>query len=141
MVDDWKEFPLSQLYDFCSGLSKSRSAFGSGYGFLSFKDVFYNFFVPDKLSELVNSTEKEQESFSIKRGDVFLTRTSETMDELGMSCVSLKDYKSATFNGFTKRLRPKSDSNIVPEYAAYFFRSPKFRNEITAMSSLSTSRS
>jgi type I restriction enzyme S subunit len=133
-----KEVPLSQLYEFRSGLSKPRSEFGFGYGFLSFKNVFYNFFIPDKLSEFVNSTEQERESCSIKRGDVFLTRTSETMEELGMSCVALKDYESATFNGFTKRLRPKANTKIVPEYAGYFFRSPKFRREVTAMSSLST---
>jgi len=60
------------------------------------------------------------------------------MEELGMSCVALEDYESATFNGFTKRLRPKDNTAIVPEYAAYYFRSPKFRLEITAMSSLST---
>ena len=138
LPDDWKEYPLNELYDFRSGLSKPRSEFGFGYGFLSFKDVFYNFFVPDKLSELVNSTEQERQSCSIKKGDVFLTRTSETMDELGMSCIALKDYEGATFNGFTKRLRPKINISIIPEYAGYFFRSPKFRYEVTAMSSLCT---
>ena len=90
------------------------------------------------MSELVNSTEQERESCSIIKGDVFLTRTSETMEELGMSCVALKDYESATFNGFTKRLRPKANAKIVPEYAGYYFRSPKFRREVTAMSLLST---
>ena len=55
-----------------------------------------------------------------------------------MSCVALKDVESATFNGFTKRLRPKPGIEIVPEYAAYFFRGPRFRREVTAMSSLST---
>ncbi len=138
MVGEWKEVPISHLYEFRSGLSKPRSEFGFGYGFLSFKHIFYNFFVPDKLSELVNSTEREREYCSIKRGDVFLTRTSETMEELGMSCVALKNYESATFNGFTKRLRPKANTKIVPEYAGYFFRSQKFRREVTAMSSLST---
>ena len=75
---------------------------------------------------------------SIKRGDVFLTRTSETVKELGMSCVALKDYKNATFNGFTKRLRPKENIDIVPEYAGYYFRTSKFRKEVTSMSSAST---
>jgi type I restriction enzyme S subunit len=138
MAGEWKEVPLGQLYDFRSGLSKPRSEFGSGHAFLSFKDVFYNIFVPNKLTELVNSTEQERELCSIERGDVFLTRTSETMEELGMSCVALRNYIAATFNGFTKRLRPKSGTNIVPEYAGYFFRSPKFRRVVTAMSSLST---
>jgi type I restriction enzyme S subunit len=137
-MSDWKEIPLGELYEIRSGLSKPKSDFGHGYPFLAFKDVFYNTFVPENLVQLVKSTPKERESCSIKRGDVFLTRTSETQDELGMSCVALKDYENATFNGFTKRLRPKPGTKIFPEYSGYFFRSPKFRQKITAMSSLST---
>jgi type I restriction enzyme S subunit len=138
MLDEWTVASLDYIYDFSSGLSKPREEFGFGYGFLSFKDVFYHYFIPEKLEQLVNSTEKEQQTCSIERGDVFLTRTSETMDELGMSCVALKNYERATFNGFTKRLRPKIAAQIVPEYAGYYFRSPSFRREVTAMSSLST---
>jgi type I restriction enzyme S subunit len=55
-----------------------------------------------------------------------------------MSSVALRDYEGATFIGFTKRLRPKSTHQIVPEYAAYYFRSPRFRGEMSAFSSLST---
>ena len=138
MAVKWKTMPLGELYDFSSGLSKQRDQFGFGHGFLSFKDVFYNYFTPEKLNQLVNSSATEQAACSIKRGDVFLTRTSETQDELGMSCVALRTYEKATFNGFTKRLRPKANSQIVPEYAGYYFRSPFFRRAVSAMSSLST---
>jgi type I restriction enzyme S subunit len=138
MGGKWPIVPLGKLYDFRSGLSKPSSAFGSGYSFLSFKDVFYNYFVPENLTELVNSTTRERESCSVRKGDVFLTRTSETMEELGMSCVALRDYEDATFNGFTKRLRPKSGVQIVPEYAGFYFRSWRFRCEVTAMSTMST---
>ena len=60
------------------------------------------------------------------------------MDELGMSCVALCDIPNATFNGFTKRLRPKDDRRVAPEYAGYYFRSPNFRQAVTAMSTMST---
>jgi len=138
MAGEWETVPLGELYDFSSGLSKPRSEFGSGYPFLAFKDVFYSFFVPKELSQLVNSTDQERARCSVRRGDVFLTRTSETMNELGMSCVALRDIPNATFNGFTKRLRPKIDDKVVPEYAGYYFRSSRFRQSVTAMSSMST---
>ena len=138
MAGEWVSYSLDQLYDFSSGLSKPRSAFGRGHPFLSFKDIFYNSAVPLQLEELVDSTEKERTQCSVRRGDVFLTRTSETMDELGMSSVALRDVANATFNGFTKRLRPKSPSKVVPEYARYYFRAPAFRQAVTAMSSMST---
>lgn len=135
---EWKEYTLDKVYDFGSGLSKSADQFGFGHGFVGFKDVFYNYFLPDQLTQLVNSTEKDRVTCSVKAGDVFLTRTSETQEELGMSSVALKDYPNATFNGFTKRLRPKGDVEVVPEYAAYYFRSQLFRGNVTSMSSITT---
>jgi len=138
MGSEWPTVRLGDLYEFSSGLSKPRSAFGSGYPFLSFKDVFHNIVVPSELSELVNSSEKEREQCSIRGGDVFLTRTSETQEELGMSSVALKSIPDATFNGFTKRLRPRTGAPIDPRYAAYYFRSPAFRRAVGSMSSLST---
>lgn len=105
---------------------------------MTFKDVFYNYFTPELLGDFVQATEKERESCSILRGDVFLTRTSETMHELGMSCVALRDYKDATFNGFCKRLRPKPDSDLLPEYVGYYLRSPRFRQAVSALSTMST---
>jgi type I restriction enzyme S subunit len=137
-MSEWKEYNLNEVYDFASGLSKGAEEFGFGHGFLGFTDIFKNFFVPNELTSLVNSTEKEQQSCSIKRGDVFLTRTSETDEDLGMSCVALKDYPNATFNGFTKRLRPKGNVEILPEYAGFYFRSPKFRATVSGMSSITT---
>lgn len=127
----------SELYVSSSGLSKASDQFGYGFPFLSYKDVFNNYYAPEKLNTLVNSTEKDRQKCSVKRGDVFLTRTSETTDELGMSCVALEDYENATFNGFTKRLRPLTEE-IVPEYAAYFFRSSYFRAQCQSLASLIT---
>ena len=138
MGSKWKTALLTDHYDISSGLSKPAKDFGSGYPFLSFKDVFYNYFVPDKLTELVETSVKEQMNCSVKRGDLFLTRTSETMHELGMSSVALKNYDNATFNGFCKRLRPKQDSDLVPEYVGYYLRSPKFRQRMLAFSTMST---
>lgn len=135
---EWNSYNLDEVYDFDSGLSKSRKEFGFGYPFVTFKDVFYNFFIPEKLTELANTSEKERVRCSVKRGDVFLTRTSETMDELGKSSVALKDYPEATFNGFTKRLRLNGKVNVYPEYAGYYFRSPRFRAEINSMATMTT---
>ncbi|WP_222888903.1 restriction endonuclease subunit S [Enterobacter sp. C2] len=138
MGSNWKTTKLLDHYDIRSGLSKPAKDFGSGHPFLTFKDVFYNYFTPDELGDLVQSNDKERENCSVKRGDVFLTRTSETMHELGMSCVALQDYENATFNGFCKRLRPHQNSELVPEYVGYYLRSPKFRQSMLAFSTMST---
>lgn len=138
MGSKWKTSFLTDHYIISSGLSKPAKDFGTGYPFLSFKDIFYNYFLPDSFTQLVQSTDKERASCSVRRGDVFLTRTSETMHELGMSSVALKDYTDATFNGFCKRLRPRETSELEPEYVGYYLRSPIFRQSMLAFSTMST---
>lgn len=133
----WEYIRLSELYEVHNGLSKGGKFFGNGFPFLSFSTVFNNWFLPAVLPDLVQSTEKEQISYSIERGDVFITRTSETMDELGMSSVALKSYPQATYNGFTKRLRP-IDNRILPEFVGYYLRCPVFRGGFRAFSTMTT---
>ena len=132
-------YKLKELYSISSGLSKSTSQFGYGNPFLSFSVVFNNYHIPNTLIDLVNTSPVEVRRFSIKRGDVFVTRTSEKLDELGKSCVALQDYQKATFNGFCKRLRPIVDENIIlPEYAQYLFRSKQFTDQIIYSCPMST---
>ncbi len=140
MPENWKKYKFSELFETASGLSKSRDQFGFGSPFLTFKDVFYNYFIPPELGDLANTTEKEQIRGSVKRGDIFLTRTSETLHELGMSSIALKDYPNATFNGFCKRLRPKKGSTVKihPEFIGYFLRSKSFRNEVSQHATMTT---
>ena len=136
-MSEWKKVKLGELYEVHNGLSKGRQFFGTGFPFLTFSKVFNNWFLPEQLESLVQTTDKEREACSIKAGDVFITRTSETMDELGMSSVALKDYPNATYNGFTKRLRPKTD-RVFPRYMGYYLRTPKFRGQFMAFSSMTT---
>ena len=136
-MSEWKKVKLGELYEVHNGLSKGRQFFGTGFPFLTFSNVFNNWFLPDQLESLVQTTDKEREACSIKAGDVFITRTSETMDELGMSSVALKDYPNATYNGFTKRLRPKTD-RVNPRYIGYYLRTPKFRGQFMAFSTMTT---
>lgn len=131
------EYRLGELYSVSNGLSKAGSFFGTGFPFLTFSTVFNMYFIPDEITDYVQSTENEQHTFSIKEGDIFITRTSETVEELGMSCVALKDYPNATFNGFCKRLRPTTDKTN-PKFIGYYLRTPYFRSNFTKVASLIT---
>ena len=123
---------FSELYDISSGLSSTKEQAGHGAPFVSFSTVFNNYFLPDELPDLMDTSMADQEKYSVKRGDILITRTSETVDELAMSCVALKDYPKATFSGFVKRLRPKEKSTVYDKYMAFFLRSEYFRNVINA---------
>ncbi|MCW5918641.1 MAG: type I restriction endonuclease subunit S, partial [Bacteroidetes bacterium] len=97
------KYKFNKLYEMSSGISSKPEQAGHGSPFASFSTVFNNYFLPDELPDLMDVSEQEQETYSIKNGDILLTRTSETIDELAMSCVALKDFPKATFSGFTKR--------------------------------------
>ena len=137
---EWKEYKLGEIYEVHNGLSKGREFFGSGYPFISFSTVFNKWFIPEIITDLAQTTESEQESYSIKAGDILVTRTSETADELGMSCVALRDIPNATYNGFCKRMRQyNKDVDVDPKYVGYYMRNPEFRKKFQAFAgSMST---
>lgn len=126
------KYAFADLYDMTSGISSTKEQAGHGAPFVSFSTVFNNYFLPDELPDLMDTSEREQETYSIKKGDILITRTSETVDELAMSCVALKDYPRATYSGFVKRLRPKTTGIAYDKYMAFFLRSKYFRKVINS---------
>lgn len=126
------KYAFSDLYDISSGISSTKKQAGHGAPFVSFSTVFNNYFLPDELPDLMDTSAVDQEKCSVKKGDILITRTSETVDELAMSCVVLKDYPKATFSGFVKRLRPKTTGIAYDKYMSFFLRSEYFRKVINA---------
>jgi len=121
------------------GLRKSKEDFGQGTPMLDMKTVIRYPFIPNTLNSYVQVSDEEIAKYSIRYGDVFLNRTSETNDELACCCVSTKDM-NAVYNGFVNRLRPKDDQTIYPPYAAGYFRSAVYRREIMDISTVFTTR-
>ncbi|WP_345427490.1 restriction endonuclease subunit S [Halioxenophilus aromaticivorans] len=126
-----KKYRFCDLYTMSSGISSTKDQAGHGSPFLSFSVVFNNYFVPDELPDLMATSDKEKETYSIKSGDIFLTRTSEVVDELAMSCVAIKDYPDASYSGFLKRLRPTQTDITYSKFMAFYLRSPMFRKTMT----------
>lgn len=129
-------YQFSKLYEMSSGISSTKEQAGHGAPFASFSVVFNNYFLPDQLDDKMNTSIKEQETFSIKKGDILITRTSETIDELAMSCIALKDYPCATYSGFVKRLRPLTKGVADDKYMAFYLRSKLFRKTMTNNASM-----
>lgn len=123
---EWVLGKLRNVGDTQNGISKSSEFFGKGFPFVSYGDVYKNYSLPSTVSGLVDSTSEEQKRYSVKKGDIFFTRTSETIEEVGFSCVCEKDIPNATFAGFLIRVRPFSDKLYTP-YAKYYFRSSHLR--------------
>lgn len=67
----------------------------------------------------------------------FFTRTSETIEEVGLTAVCLKSIEKATFAGFLIRVRPNKDI-INPLFSKYYFRSEHHRQFIVKEMNLVT---
>jgi type I restriction enzyme S subunit len=126
-VNKLTKYKFSDLYEMNSGISSTPEQAGHGAPFCSFTTVFNNYFLPTHLPDLMDTSIDEQRIYSLKEGDILLTRTSETIDALGMSSVAISDYPHATFSGFLKRLRPLQNDITYHKYMAFYLRSPLFR--------------
>ncbi len=107
-----------------NGISKSSDYFGEyDYPFVNYGDVYNNYELPRNYSNFVNSSESDRKLYSVEYGDVFFTRTSETIEEIGLSATCLEDVKAAVFSGFLIRFRPNNINELYPEYSKFYFRS------------------
>lgn len=119
--EHWEVRPLRYLGNCQNGINIGAEYFGYGSPFISYGDVYRNPELPTVFDGLVQSTENDKRIYSVQRGDVLFTRTSETIEEIGFSSTCLTDVKDATFAGFVIRFRPKKNT-LLPEYSKYYFR-------------------
>jgi type I restriction enzyme S subunit len=134
----WNSCKVEDLFEFKNGLNKEKEFFGRGIPIINFMDVYKNPHLTSKnLSGLVDLTESEISRFSVIEGDLFFTRTSETIHDIGMSSSLIEDIPNCVFSGFTLRARPK-ENVFDSKFTGYLFRTEKIRKEITTKSSMTT---
>jgi len=117
----WEVKRLKDLGNLQNGISNGKEYFGFGYPFVSYGNVYNDSIRLSDILTLANSNETDQKAYSVLEGDVFFTRTSETIDEIGIASTCLITIPKATFSGFTIRLRPKKRI-INKQFSKYFFR-------------------
>lgn len=135
---EWEEHTLSDFLIFKNGLNKEKSAFGSGVPIVNYTDVWKKRGLrATDIKGRVQLSQNEIKNHEVKEGDVFFTRTSETIDEIGFSSVLLDHIENVVFSGFILRGRPYNDM-VVKEYNQYCYSSDLMRNEIKRRSSITT---
>ena len=126
--ESWEVSSVRYIGHLQNGISKGGEFFGKGFPFVSYGDVYKNYELPHSVSGLIDTTEDERATYSVEYGDIFFTRTSETIEEVGFSCVCKRSIPNATFAGFIIRLRPFcADEKILTDYAKYYFRGEHIR--------------
>ena len=135
---DWEVVALGDIFEFKNGLNKAKEFFGYGSPIVNYMDVYKDVKITENsLSGLVCVDKTEKKNYSAKKGDVFFTRTSETVDEIGLSSVLLDDVTDAVFSGFVLRARQKQNT-FISEFMPYLFRNNVIRKQITSTASYTT---
>jgi type I restriction enzyme S subunit len=135
---EWKSVRLGELFTFKNGLNKGKEFFGQGTPIVNYMDAFQHPAIySSMLTGRVSLTSRELSTFDVRIGDVFFTRTSETIDEVGIASVVLDEPYQTVFSGFLLRARPKNN-RLHNEFKQYCFAPNYVRKQITSRASYTT---
>jgi len=136
--EDWALAPIGEHFEFKNGLNKAKQFFGTGKPIVNYMDVYAKSGLEaTDIHGKVSLSSEERQRFAVKKGDVFFTRTSETLDEVGLTSVLLDDIDDAVFSGFILRARPTTDLFSL-NFKKYCFRTKTVRNQITSSGTYTT---
>ena len=138
LPDEWDAVALGELFAFKNGLNKEKNYFGNGTPIVNYMDVLGKQGIrTTDLNGRVRLSPQEIKMFEVRRGDVFFTRTSETVEEVGVASVMLDQPFRTVFSGFVLRARP-SDSRLDDCYKQYCFASSAVRTQIVSKATHTT---
>ena len=137
--EEWETKILGEFFEFKNGLNKEKEFFGYGTPIINYMDVNKKgSLMLDDINGKVSLSESEIQRFNIKKGDVFFTRTSETIDEIAYSTVLVEDVKDGVFSGFVLRARPRKLGELDINFTKYCFSTYIARKEIMSKSTFTT---
>lgn len=129
---DWDTIKLGKFCSFQNGISESGEFFTSGTPFVGYGDVYRHLELPQVVSGVARSNEQQQTIFSVRKGDIFFTRTSENIEEIGMAAVCKHTIEKAVFSGFVIRCRPRKNIMDI-DFMKYYLQIPAIRNHFSSM--------
>ena len=129
---DWDTIKLGKFCSFQNGISESGEFFTSGTPFVGYGDVYRHLELPQIVSGVARSNEQQQTIFSVRKGDIFFTRTSENIEEIGMAAVCKHTIGKAVFSGFVIRCRPQKNIMDI-DFMKYYLQIPAIRNHFSSM--------
>jgi type I restriction enzyme S subunit len=137
-TQQWHTTEVGELLEFKNGLNKASEYFGSGTPIVNFMDVMNNpIITADDVVGKVTLTRDEIKRFSARRGDLFFTRTSETVEEVGTAAALVDEICDASFSGFILRGRPVT-ADIDSRFLALAFQLDSVRKQVISAATYTT---
>lgn len=123
---------LGDIATTVSGLSgKSKADFTDGNArYVSYKNAFANLSVNQSAGDYVKIGDGEKQN-RLRLGDVVITGSSESLDEVGMSSVvEAEPAEPLYLNSFCFAVRFSESSLLLPGFSKYLFRADAVRTQI-----------
>lgn len=131
---EWKETTIHQIGKTLNGLSgKSSLDFGYGTRYITYKQVYSDTATDFSLCDKVFVDKSERQN-CIQLGDILITTSSETPDEVGITSVILQEVHEPIYlNSFCFILRQNEEKFLDTNFAKYIFQSPVYRKRINKL--------
>lgn len=125
----WKKVRIGDIGIFDgNGVDKKINKGEKKVRLLNYMDIMHNDFIYDNMSKhFVTASDEKYNKCLVKKGDIFLTPSSETREDIGVSAVALEDSDDLVYSYHIVRFRPTIDMDM--KFRAYLFQNQKFLNQ------------
>ena len=128
--ESYQELSFNDVGVSYSGLSgKSGNDFGSGYPFIPYTNIFTNNIIDEGQLEYVQVREDESQN-SVCFGDLLMTLSSETPEEVGIGAVYLGHESPLYLNSFAFGIHITRTDLVYPPYLSWLVSTKSFRKFI-----------
>ena len=126
---DWKNVSLGEIGTITgSGVDKKILPDEQPITLLNYTNVYHQITIARQdLNHQVTASYEKIKNCSVMKGDVFLTPTSETPEDIALSAVALEDMEDVVYSYHVVRLRPKLNHNGA--FINYALSTPMFREQ------------
>ncbi len=124
--DEWKTVKLGEIGNITSaGVDKKHIENEKMVYLLNYMDVYrYNFLNNNTTKYETTASEKKIKQCDIKKGDIFITPSSEIPNDIAHTAVALENIQNTVYSYHIMRIRPKNKIDLY--YSKYMFETDKF---------------
>lgn len=130
MMVEWKE--LGQLGKFENiGTDKKITEGEKLVTLLNYVDVYHHKYIDSSIPQMqVSASDKKIESCTVEEGDIFVTPSSETVDDIGHSSVITETISNAVYSYHIMRFRLFEKNMLLSYYINYAFDTENVKRQI-----------
>lgn len=132
-TDEWKTYQLGDIFQITSaGVDKKILEDEIKVHLLNYIDIYNNNIINNGTTNFITTAPKNKIlNCNILKGDVFLTPSSETREDIAHSAVATEDLINTVYSYHIMRLRPKIQINIL--FSKYMFDNDYFRQQVYSL--------